>query len=135
MTGIRAHPAKFTIFWIMQALWGWQGVLPLALSCSSAALAAPGAHEAAHSWQGWTDAVAILFWAGGMIIEAGEPFPCRRYFPVFIRLIRDMTCSYPVADEQRLAYTMARKESTSLCTRGIWQWSRHPNYFGEIMLW
>jgi steroid 5-alpha reductase family enzyme len=40
-----------------------------------------------------------------------------------------------VADEQRFQYTLTRKEPTSLCRRGIWQWSRHPNYFGEIMLW
>ncbi|KAI9596761.1 hypothetical protein BDF19DRAFT_337733, partial [Syncephalis fuscata] len=110
MDGIRENPVRFAVFWTLQALWSWLGVLPLALSCSSAALAAPGAFEAAHSWQGWIDAVAIVCWVGGIAIEA-------------------------VADEQRLQYTLTRTEPTSLCTRGIWRWSRHPNYFGEIMLW
>ncbi|KAI8050432.1 hypothetical protein BDF22DRAFT_694951 [Syncephalis plumigaleata] len=110
MDGIRDDPGMFTFFWVLQSLWGWLGVLPLALACSSAALAAPGATQAAYTWQEWTDTVGITCWIAGMLIET-------------------------VADEQRFQYTLTRTEPTSLCRRGIWRWSRHPNYFGDIMLW
>ena len=38
-----------------------------------------------------------------------------------------------IADIQKLLYK--RNESNHWCDRGLWKWSRHPNYFGEILLW
>ena len=41
-----------------------------------------------------------------------------------------------VADNQLLAYKRTRTEtSPKIMKTGLWGWSRHPNYFGEIMFW
>lgn len=40
-----------------------------------------------------------------------------------------------VADNQLRDYTLHRKRPGQTMTEGIWAWSRHPNYFGEISFW
>lgn len=43
-----------------------------------------------------------------------------------------------VADEQMRAFRReqaARGGAGGTCERGLWGWSRHPNYFGEISFW
>ena len=40
-----------------------------------------------------------------------------------------------ISDQQKLQF---KKYSTNMgrwCNIGFWKWSRHPNYFGEILLW
>lgn len=37
-----------------------------------------------------------------------------------------------IADSQLRTF---RRKSSGLITRGLWSWSRHPNYFGEILFW
>jgi steroid 5-alpha reductase family enzyme len=38
-----------------------------------------------------------------------------------------------VADMQKSRFREGNKEG--FITSGLWSWSRHPNYFGEIVLW
>jgi len=38
-----------------------------------------------------------------------------------------------VADRQKSAFKA--ENPTGFITSGLWAWSRHPNYFGEIVLW
>lgn len=40
-----------------------------------------------------------------------------------------------VADNQLRDYTRHRKRPGETMTEGIWAWSRHPNYLGEICFW
>lgn len=40
-----------------------------------------------------------------------------------------------VADSQLAAFTANPANKGRLMTRGLWSWSRHPNYFGEVTLW
>ena len=40
-----------------------------------------------------------------------------------------------VADRQLRAFVRARHDPTAVLDRGIWAWSRHPNYFGEVLFW
>ena len=40
-----------------------------------------------------------------------------------------------VADEQLRAFRAHKREDGAICDVGLWGWSRHPNYFGEISFW
>ncbi|MEL7367596.1 MAG: DUF1295 domain-containing protein [Myxococcota bacterium] len=40
-----------------------------------------------------------------------------------------------VADLQLRAFVKERTERGAIMDRGLWAWSRHPNYFGEISVW
>ena len=39
------------------------------------------------------------------------------------------------ADGQKTVFRRLDGDSRSFITTGLWSWSRHPNYFGEITLW
>lgn len=54
--------------------------------------------------------VGVSMWALGLVVEA-------------------------VADWQKLQHKKGEGGQASWCHVGVWQWSRHPNYFGEILLW
>lgn len=58
---------------------------------------------------GWLDAVAVLVGLGAVAIEL-------------------------VADIQMHRFA-ATKQPGQVMDRGLWGWSRHPNYFGEISFW
>jgi steroid 5-alpha reductase family enzyme len=58
---------------------------------------------------GWLDAVAVVVTFGAIAIET-------------------------IADLQLHAFIKTRKPGTFIQT-GLWGWSRHPNYFGEISFW
>jgi len=40
-----------------------------------------------------------------------------------------------VADRQKRAFRRNPANRDRFIHRGLWAWSRHPNYFGEILLW
>jgi steroid 5-alpha reductase family enzyme len=40
-----------------------------------------------------------------------------------------------VADRQKSAFKSDGAHRDRFITTGLWAWSRHPNYFGEIVLW
>jgi steroid 5-alpha reductase family enzyme len=58
----------------------------------------------------WVAIVGIVVWAAGFAIEA-------------------------VADQQKSAFKRDPANAGRYITSGLWAWSRHPNYFGEITLW
>lgn len=54
--------------------------------------------------------VGILFWIAGFTFEV-------------------------VSDMQKNRFRADPTNENAFMTSGLWAWSRHPNYFGEIMLW
>jgi steroid 5-alpha reductase family enzyme len=59
---------------------------------------------------GWVGIVGIGVWVAGFAIEV-------------------------VADRQKSAFKGHPANEGRFITSGLWAWSRHPNYFGEIVLW
>ena len=59
---------------------------------------------------GWLDLAAVLVWATGM------------YFEV-------------VGDWQLRRFQRERGSEDAVLDRGLWRYTRHPNYFGEALLW
>ncbi len=59
---------------------------------------------------GAASAVGVLLWGVGFAIEV-------------------------VADRQKRAFRANSANKGSFISSGLWAWSRHPNYFGEILLW
>lgn len=58
----------------------------------------------------WLDAAGFLIWLAGFIIESVSDFQLRRF----------------LADPANKGRIM---------DRGLWRYSRHPNYFGEALIW
>lgn len=59
---------------------------------------------------GWLDLVAAAVMLGATVLEG-------------------------VADVQLRRFARERSDPTEVMTRGVWGWSRHPNYLGEIGVW
>ena len=59
---------------------------------------------------GWLDAVAFVVTLGAILIEL-------------------------IADLQLHAYIASKKQPGDFIKTGLWAWSRHPNYFGELSFW
>jgi steroid 5-alpha reductase family enzyme len=59
---------------------------------------------------GWMALAGALIWAFGFVIEA-------------------------VADLQKSRFKADPENRGKFIHTGLWAWSRHPNYFGEIVLW
>lgn len=63
-----------------------------------------------HPSLGWLDYLGAALWAFGFIFES-------------------------VSDMQLHAFMSKVANKGHLCTQGLWRYSRHPNYFGEICMW
>jgi steroid 5-alpha reductase family enzyme len=59
---------------------------------------------------GWVAFVGIAVWVVGFVVEV-------------------------VADRQKSAFRADPANKGKFIATGLWAWSRHPNYFGEIALW
>jgi steroid 5-alpha reductase family enzyme len=59
---------------------------------------------------GWVGIAGILVWVAGFAIEV-------------------------VSDRQKSAFKRDPANKGRFISSGLWAWSRHPNYFGEIVLW
>lgn len=109
--GMREQPLKLAGFWAIQAVWVWVTSLPLIVLNAGESPVDAGRPLYAPDYVGWT-----LF-ALGFAVEA-------------------------LADVQKLRYKQRRARDGAFaartprwCEAGVWRWSRHPNYFGEITLW
>lgn len=44
-------------------------------------------------------------------------------------------CIEVIADRQKRKFRKITENKSRFISSGLWAWSRHPNYFGEIILW
>jgi steroid 5-alpha reductase family enzyme len=86
--------------------WTLQGLwVLLTLACALAAMTSSRPVPL-----GWFAAGGALVWAAGFAIEV-------------------------LADQQKRRFRLDPTNKSRFIRSGVWAWSRHPNYFGEIVLW
>lgn len=59
---------------------------------------------------GWLDGVAAAIWLSGLLFEA-------------------------VGDWQLASFLRRRDNNSAVLDRGLWRYTRHPNYFGDCCVW
>ncbi|KAJ7460555.1 DUF1295-domain-containing protein [Mycena latifolia] len=108
---IRRHFLNFSVtFWVAQILWVWIVSLPVVI------LNSPAISDVEHGGSNppfgtSRDIAGIVLWALGLFIEA-------------------------TADMQKYRYKSSKTTSKDKpITVGLWAYSRHPPYFGEMMCW
>ncbi|KAG8895026.1 hypothetical protein FRB99_000802 [Tulasnella sp. 403] len=106
---IRANFFKFLGFWVAQIIWVWVVSLPVIILNSPAVSDRRIGGNNPKFGQG-ADIVGIIFFVVGWITES-------------------------VADAQKYRYKAARPPKDEPITTGLWKYSRHPPYAGEILLW
>jgi steroid 5-alpha reductase family enzyme len=103
---IRNNALSFLGFFVFQMLWVWIVSLPVVLVNSPAYT--PG--QALFGDYIGLDTVGLVCWIVGFVVET-------------------------VADQQKFNYRQSGRRSSPFMVTGVWSWSRHPNYFGEMLLW
>lgn len=58
----------------------------------------------------WIPSVGVCIWIFGFVYQA-------------------------VADHQLASFIRHKKDNSEILQTGLWKYSRHPNYFGEILMW
>lgn len=87
-------------------VWTLQGLwVLLTLSCALAAMTAVR-----------SEPLGRFFWVGGLIWTMGLALEV-------------------IADQQKRRFRADSSNRGQFIRSGLWAWSRHPNYFGEITLW
>jgi steroid 5-alpha reductase family enzyme len=102
---MRDQPSAFVVFWVVQAVWVLVVSLPLLLLFALGD-AAPKPLDVRGA-----DALGLALWLLGFVVEVA-------------------------ADGAKHAFLRAAPAAKGrFIEHGLWAYSRHPNYFGEIVLW
>jgi len=99
----------------LRRLWGDRFQLKLfgfyqAQALLAAVLSLPFALAAARTESSWLDLAAVLLWSAGWLLET-------------------------TADQQLHRFKQDPARRGLVCRDGLWRYSRHPNYFGEWLMW
>lgn len=86
-------------------VFGLQAILMWVVSLPAQAAIAAGAAPL-----GWLDAIAAVVWATGLFFES-------------------------VGDAQLARFKADPANRGRVMDRGLWAWTRHPNYFGDFCVW
>jgi steroid 5-alpha reductase family enzyme len=94
-------------FWKFAQFWFFQGVAVWIIMLPTTLwFALPGATD---EWSGWM-VTGALIWLAGLAIET-------------------------VADAQKFSARNRQGDRPKWTNTGLWRYSRHPNYFGELLCW
>ncbi|KAL6299945.1 DUF1295-domain-containing protein [Sparassis latifolia] len=103
---IRSHFFKFFGFWVGQIIWVWTISLPLTILNSPAL----SEHSSYAVWGKATDILGVIFFWIGWSFETS-------------------------ADLRKFMYKASNPPKDKPIDVGLWKWSRHPSYFGEMLCW
>ena len=92
--------------WSLLIVFGLQGVLATVVSLPLQAVLSASDGPAV----GWLDWAGMVLWATGLAFEA-------------------------VADRQLARFTADEANRGRVLDSGLWRYSRHPNYFGDCLVW
>jgi steroid 5-alpha reductase family enzyme len=103
---MRSHFWSFLGFWIFQIIWVWTVSLPVTAINSSPL--DPGSISA-------LDIIGYVFFSIGLFSET-------------------------VSDFQKFSFSVTKRDhpealASPFMKTGLWHYSRHPNYFGEVLVW
>ncbi|KAI0631032.1 DUF1295-domain-containing protein [Trametes polyzona] len=102
---IRSNFLKFLGFWVGQIVWVWLVSIPVTV------LNSPAVTERGQPAFGTaSDILGIIIWVFGVVIES-------------------------VSDAQKYVWRNHGGPKDRHIDIGLWGWSRHPSYFGEILCW
>jgi len=101
----KQSPMLFFVYWNLQALWNCLCALPTMLVNASQFQSS----NQSSNFQA-QEIIGFVIWTVGILIEAA-------------------------ADHQKTQFKLEPRNKGKFITVGLWKYSRHPNYFGEIMLW
>jgi steroid 5-alpha reductase family enzyme len=107
---MRGKILNFAGFWTFQLIWVFTVSLPVILlnSPNVSRVAYGGGRPAFGSA---TDILGVIFWVIGFTVEA-------------------------LGDQQKFMWKSAKPPKTAVNDKGVWGWTRHPNYFGACgSLW
>lgn len=96
---------KFLSFWIFQMIWVWTVSLPITLLNSPAITA----YQPQPRFGTPADIAGVILWTIGFAMES-------------------------LADVQKYRFRSNPANKGKTCSAGLFSWSRHPNYFGEIIM-
>ncbi|PKK65376.1 DUF1295-domain-containing protein [Rhizophagus irregularis] len=105
---IRGSFKSLLFFYIFQMMWVWTISLPV-IFLNSPRIS--GKEEAGKDVEfgSVTDIIGIIIFSIGILIES-------------------------IADIQKFVFRQRRTSPVQFINTGLWAWSRHPNYFGEMMV-
>ncbi|KAF7317953.1 DUF1295-domain-containing protein [Mycena kentingensis (nom. inval.)] len=107
---IRRSFFKFLGFWIAQILWVWVVSLPVVI-LNSPAVSDVDSGGSNPKFGTSRDVAGVVLWALGFVIESA-------------------------ADAQKYRYKSSKSSPKDRpIEKGVWAYSRHPQYFGEMMCW
>jgi steroid 5-alpha reductase family enzyme len=102
---IKLEPVTFAMAWSLQGLWIELTTLPITVLNSH-----PLAHSLSDTPVSLVECIGWTLFIVGFAIEA-------------------------IADQQKTEFNKNPANKGKFITVGLWAWSRHPNYFGELTLW
>ncbi len=105
-----AMRARFQPFelWSLLIVFGLQGVLATVVALPLIAVMGAGAADSSAVW--WLDWVGAAVWAIGLLFET-------------------------IGDFQLTRFRADPANRGKVLDRGLWRYSRHPNYFGDCVVW
>lgn len=79
--------------------------------------------------------VAFAYAAGLVVLTTAESHPHNVFTWTGLALWIVGISFETLADRQKTTFRNNPENKDKFITTGLWSWSQHPNYFGEILLW